>query len=326
MKGDQFMQGSSTMTKRPLGHSGLSISPLVFGGNVFGWTADKARSFELLDRFVDAGFETIDSADIYSNWIPGNSGGESETIIGEWMQARGNRDRVIVITKVGMEMKEGKGLSADWIERSVEASLRRLKTDRIDLYFSHIFDDSVPVEETLAAHDRLVRAGKVRAIGASNHSAEQLAQALKASADNGLARYEALQPQYNLYDRDGYDGALRDLAIAEGLGVITYYSLASGFLSGKYRSADDFGKSPRGGGMGNYLNERGLRILAALDEVAAAHGAAPAEVALAWLMARQGVTAPIASATSVDQLDSLIRSAKLVLSADDIARLDRASV
>jgi aryl-alcohol dehydrogenase-like predicted oxidoreductase len=298
----------------------------VFGGNVFGWTADKARSFELLDRFVDAGFETIDSADIYSNWIPGNSGGESETIIGEWMQARGNRDRVIVITKVGMEMKEGKGLSADWIERSVEASLRRLKTDRIDLYFSHIFDDSVPVEETLAAHDRLVRAGKVRAIGASNHSAEQLAQALKASADNGLARYEALQPQYNLYDRDGYDGALRDLAIAEGLGVITYYSLASGFLSGKYRSADDFGKSPRGGGMGNYLNERGLRILAALDEVAAAHGAAPAEVALAWLMARQGVTAPIASATSVDQLDSLIRSAKLVLSADDIARLDRASV
>jgi aryl-alcohol dehydrogenase-like predicted oxidoreductase len=233
---------------------------------------------------------------------------------------------VIVITKVGMEMKEGKGLSADWIERSVEASLRRLKTDRIDLYFSHIFDDSVPVEETLAAHDRLVRAGKVRAIGASNHSAEQLAQALKASADNGLARYEALQPQYNLYDRDGYDGALRDLAIAEGLGVITYYSLASGFLSGKYRSADDFGKSPRGGGMGNYLNERGLRILAALDEVAAAHGAAPAEVALAWLMARQGVTAPIASATSVDQLDSLIRSAKLVLSADDIARLDRASV
>jgi aryl-alcohol dehydrogenase-like predicted oxidoreductase len=314
------------MTSRPLGRSGLSISPLVFGGNVFGWTADKARSFELLDRFVDAGFETIDSADIYSNWIPGNSGGESETIIGEWMQARGNRDRVIVITKVGMEMKEGKGLSADWIERSVEASLRRLKTDRIDLYFSHIFDDSVPVEETLAAHDRLVRAGKVRAIGASNHSAEQLAQALKASADNGLARYEALQPQYNLYDRDGYDGALRDLAIAEGLGVITYYSLASGFLSGKYRSADDFGKSPRGGGMGNYLNERGLRILAALDEVAAAHGAAPAEVALAWLMARQGVTAPIASATSVDQLDSLIRSAKLVLSADDIARLDRASV
>ena len=313
------------MTKRALGRSGLSISPLVFGGNVFGWTADKARSFDLLDRFVEAGFETIDSADIYSNWIPGNKGGESEAIIGDWMQARGNRDKVIVITKVGMEMKEGQGLSAEWIERSVEDSLRRLRTDHIDLYFSHIFDEGVPVEETLAAHDRLVKAGKVRAIGASNHSAEQLAQALKVAAENGLPRYEVLQPQYNLYDRDGYDGALRDLAIAEGLGVITYYSLASGFLSGKYRSADDFRKSPRGGGMGNYLNERGLRILAALDEVAAGHGATPAEAALAWLMAREGVTAPIASATSLEQLESLIRSAKLTLSPTDIIRLDDAS-
>ncbi|HWJ87695.1 MAG TPA: aldo/keto reductase [Pelagibacterium sp.] len=313
------------MTKRPLGRSSLSISPLVFGGNVFGWTADKARSFDLLDRFVDAGFETIDSADIYSNWIPGNNGGESEAIIGEWMQARGNRDKVVVITKVGMEMAQGQGLSAAWIERSVEDSLRRLKTDHIDLYFSHIFDDSVPVEETLQAHDRLINAGKVRAIGASNHSAGQLAQALKVAADNGLPRYEVLQPQYNLYDRDGYDGALRDLAIAEGLGVITYSSLANGFLSGKYRSAEDFGKSPRGGGMGNYLNERGLRILAVLDEVAAAHGATPAEIALAWLTAREGVTAPIASATSLEQLESLIRSAKLTLSASDIARLDDAS-
>lgn len=313
------------MTKRPLGRSGLSISPLVFGGNIFGWTADKARSFELLDRFVEAGFETIDSADIYSNWIPGNSGGESETIIGEWMKARGNRDKIIVITKAGMEMKEGQGLSAAWIERSVEDSLRRLQTDHIDLYFSHIFDETVPVEETLQAHDRLIKAGKVRSIGASNHSAEQLAQALKVAADNSLTRYEVLQPKYNLYDRDSYEGALRDLAIAEGLGVITYYSLASGFLSGKYRSADDFGKSPRGGGMGNYLNERGLRILAALDEVAATHGATPAEVALAWLMAREGVTAPIASATSLDQLESLIRSAQLTLSAADITRLDRAS-
>jgi aryl-alcohol dehydrogenase-like predicted oxidoreductase len=313
------------MTSRPLGRSGLSISPLVFGGNVFGWTADKARSFDLLDRFVDAGFETIDSADIYSNWIPGNSGGESEAIIGEWMQTRGNRDKVIVITKVGMEMKEGQGLSAAWIERSVEDSLRRLKTDHIDFYFSHIFDESVPVEETLQAHDRLIKAGKVRAIGASNHSAEQLARALKVAADNGLPRYEVLQPLYNLHDRDSYEGALRDLAIAEGLGVITYSSLAKGFLSGKYRSADDFGKSPRGGGMGNYLNERGLRILAALDEVAAARTAAPAEIALAWLMARKGVTAPIASATSLEQLESLIRSAKLTLSAADIARLDDAS-
>lgn len=313
------------MTKRPLGRSGLSISPLVLGGNVFGWTADKGRSFELLDRFVEAGFETIDSADIYSNWIPGNSGGESEAIIGEWMQTRGNRDKVIVITKVGMEMAQGQGLSAEWIERSVEDSLRRLQTDHIDLYFSHIFDESVPVEETLAAHDRLIKAGKVRAIGASNHSAEQLTQALKVAAENDLPRYEVLQPQYNLYDRDSYDGALRDLAIAEGLGVITYYSLASGFLSGKYRSAEDFGKSPRGGGMGNYLNERGLRILAALDEVATAHGATPAEAALAWLMVREGVTAPIASATSLEQLESLIRSAKLTLSPADITRLDNAS-
>lgn len=313
------------MTKRPLGRSGLSISPLVLGGNVFGWTADKARAFELLDRFVEAGFETIDSADIYSTWVPGSTGGDSETIIGEWMKACGNRDKVTVITKVGMEMPDGQGLSADWIERSAEASLKRLQTDRIDLYFSHIFDETVPVEETLQAHDRLVKAGKVRTIGASNHTADQLARALKASADNGLARYEALQPQYNLYDRDGYDGPLRDLAMNEGLGVVTYYSLASGFLTGKYRSAEDFGKSPRGGGMGAYLNPRGLRILAALDEVAAAHGAAPAEVALAWLMAREGVTAPIASATRLDQLDSLIRSARLALSAQDIARLDQAS-
>lgn len=313
------------MTKRALGRSGISISPLVFGGNVFGWTADKARSFELLDRFSEAGFETIDSADIYSNWVPNNTGGESETIIGEWMKARGNRDKVVVITKVGMKMAEGEGLSPDWIERSVDASLRRLQTDRIDLYFSHIFDDKAPVEETLATYDRLIKAGKIGAIGASNHSAEQLGQALKASAANGLPRYEALQPQYNLYDRDGYDGALRDLAIAEDLGVITYYSLASGFLSGKYRSAEDFGKSPRGGGMGGYLNERGLRILAALDEVAATHQASQAEVALAWLIARKGVTAPIASATSIEQLDSLIRSTKLTLTAEDIARLDTAS-
>ncbi|MFA7434511.1 MAG: aldo/keto reductase [Gemmobacter sp.] len=313
------------MTKRVLGGSGISISPLVFGGNVFGWTADKARSFALLDRFSEAGFETIDSADIYSNWVPGNSGGDSEKIIGEWMKARGNRDKVVVITKAGMKMADGEGLSPAWIERSVDDSLRRLQTDRIDLYFSHIFDGTVPVEETLATYDRLIKAGKIGAIGASNHSAEQLGQALKAATDNGLPRYEVLQPQYNLYDRDSYDGALRDLAISEGIGVITYYSLASGFLSGKYRSADDFGKSPRGGGIGGYLNERGLRILAALDEAAAAHQATPAEVALAWLIAREGVTAPIASATSIEQLESLIRSTKLTLSAEDIARLDTAS-
>lgn len=313
------------MNKKALGNTGITISPLVFGGNVFGWTADKERSFELLDRFVDAGLETIDSADMYSTWVPGNSGGESETIIGEWMTSRGNRDRVVLITKVGMEMPEGRGLAATWIERAAEDSLRRLKTDRIDLYFSHIFDESVPLEETLRAHERLIAAGKVRAIGASNHSAEQLAAALKIAKDAGLPRYEVLQPQYNLYDREGFDGALRDLATAEGLGVITYYSLASGFLTGKYRTAADLNKSPRGGGIEAYLDKRGMAILAALDDLASAYDAAPAEVALAWLIAREGVTAPIASATNLDQLDSLVRSTRLSLSAEDIARLDQAS-
>lgn len=311
--------------KRQLGNTDISISPLVFGGNVFGWTADKQRSFELLDRFVDAGLETFDTADVYSTWVPGNQGGESETIIGEWMKSRANRDRVVVITKVGMEMPEGKGLSARWIEQAVEDSLRRLQTDRIDLYFSHIFDADVPVEETLRAYERLISAGKVRAIGASNHSAEQLATALKLSAEEGLPRYEVLQPEYNLYDRASYDGSLRDLAIEHGLGVITYYSLASGFLTGKYRSTEDLGKSPRGGGIKRYLDQRGLQILSALDEVAKAHDAAVAEVALAWLIARKGVTAPIVSASGLDQLESLIRSTRLQLSADDIAQLDHAS-
>lgn len=311
--------------KRQLGNTDISISPLVFGGNVFGWTADKQRSFELLDRFVDAGLETFDTADVYSTWVPGNQGGESETIIGEWMKSRANRDRVVVITKVGMEMPKGKGLSARWIEQAVEDSLRRLQTDRIDLYFSHIFDADVPVEETLRAYERLISAGKVRAIGASNHSAEQLATALKLSAEEGLPRYEVLQPEYNLYDRASYDGSLRDLAIEHGLGVITYYSLASGFLTGKYRSTEDLGKSPRGGGIKRYLDQRGLQILSALDEVAKAHDAAVAEVALAWLMARKGVTAPIVSASGLDQLESLIRSTRLQLSADDIAQLDQAS-
>lgn len=307
--------------KRALGNSGISIAPLVFGGNVFGWTADRQRSFELLDRFVEAGFNAIDTADVYSTWVPGNKGGESETIVGEWMKARGNRDRIVVITKVGMEMPEGKGLSAAWIERAVENSLRRLQTDRIDLYFSHVFDADVPVEETLRAYERLISAGKVRSIGASNHDAAQLAEALKVSRDNSLPRYEVLQPEYNLYDRANYEGALRDQAISEGLGVITYYSLASGFLSGKYRSKQDLDKSPRGAGIAKYLDERGLRVLAALDEVAAAHGATVAEVALAWLIAREGVSAPIASATRLDQLESLIRSTQLSLTADDIKKL-----
>ncbi len=311
--------------KRPLGHTGLSISPLVFGGNVFGWTIDKKTSFDLLDRFVGAGFETVDTADVYSIWKPGNQGGESETIIGEWMKARGNRDRVVLITKVGMEMgPDRKGLSAAWIQRAVEDSLRRLQTDRIDVYLSHKFDPGTSHEETLAAYQRLIEAGKVRAIGASNFDAGQLRAALDASA-KGLPRYEVLQPEYNLYDRTSYDGALRELATAEGLGVITYFSLARGFLSGKYRSEADLGQSPRGGGVKAYLNDRGFRILQALDDAAARHGAKPAEVALAWLMARPGVTAPIASATSLDQLDSLIRATSLALAAEDMAALEEAS-
>ena len=314
------------MNKRRLGHTDIRISPLVLGGNVFGWTADKRASFEILDRYAEAGFETLDTADVYSKWAPGNRGGESEAIIGEWMESRGNRERTIVITKVGGEMSPAeKGLSAVHIERAVEASLRRLRTDRIDVYLSHWPDASVPYEETLGAYQRLVAAGKVRAIGASNHDAGQLRAALNAAERNKLPRYEVLQPEYNLFDRSGYDGALRDLALSEGIGVVTYYSLAKGFLSGKYRSAADLGKSPRGHGVKGYLNERGTRILGALDRVSEQHAAAPAEAALAWLIARPGVTAPIASATSLAQLESLIRAASLQLSAEDVALLDEAS-
>jgi aryl-alcohol dehydrogenase-like predicted oxidoreductase len=311
--------------KRPLGRTGLSISPLVFGGNVFGWTIDRKTSFEILDRFLGAGFETVDTADVYSIWKPGNQGGESETILGEWMKERRCRDRVVLITKVGMEMgPDRKGLSAAWIGRAVEDSLRRLQTDHIDVYLSHKFDPDTPHEETLAAYQKLIAAGKVRAIGASNYDAGQLKAALGASA-SGLPRYEVLQPEYNLYDRQGYEGPLRDLAAAEGLGVITYFSLAKGFLSGKYRSEADLGKSPRGKGVKGYLDERGFRILGALDTVAVRHGARPAEVALAWLMAQPGVTAPIASATSAEQLDSLLRAASLTLHAEDLAALEEAS-
>jgi aryl-alcohol dehydrogenase-like predicted oxidoreductase len=312
--------------KRQLGRTGIAISPLVFGGNVFGWTADKPTSFALLDRFVGAGFETVDTADVYSAWKPGNSGGESETLIGEWMRARGNRDRMVIITKVGMQMAlDRKGLSAAWIERAVEDSLRRLQTDHIDVYLSHKFDPEAPHEETLAAYQKLIEAGKVRAIGASNFDATQLHAALAAAEAHGLPRYEVLQPEYNLYDRNNYDNELRNLCMAEGLGVITYYSLARGFLSGKYRGVADLGKSPRGGGIKGYLNDRGFRILQALDEVAARLEAKPAEVALAWLMARPEVTAPIASATSLDQLESMIRAASLALASEDLAALDAAS-
>ena len=311
------------MDMRPLGKTGLKIAPLVLGGNVFGWTADKAASFAVLDAFLAAGFNAIDTADVYSRWIPGHVGGESETVIGEWMKARGNRDQVVLITKVGQDMGEGgKGLTFKHIAEGAEASLKRLQTDRIDLYFSHFPDAETPIEETLEAHQRLVDAGKVRAVGGSNYDAPGLATALKVSESAGRARYGVIQPHYNLYERKSYEGPLEDLAAAEGLGVIPYFALASGFLTGKYRSEADLGKSPRGGGMKRYLGQRGLAILAALDIVAARHEASLAQIALAWMMARPSVTAPIASATSVDQLTDIAKSASVKLTADDIAVLD----
>lgn len=313
------------MHKRPLGRTGLSIAPLVFGGNVFGWTADKKTSFDLLDRFADAGLNTVDTANVYSSWVPGNSGGESETIIGEWMKSRGTRDRMIIITKVGGDMGKGKNLQAANIAEAVEASLKRLQVDAIDLYLSHWPDPATPHAESLAAYDKLLKAGKIKSIGASNYDANQLRAALDTAKADGLPRYDVLQPEYNLYDRAGYDGALRDLCMAEDIGVITYFSLARGFLSGKYRSEADLGQSQRGGAVKAYLNARGYRILAALDAVAAKHGAKQAEIALAWIIARKGVTAPIASATSLQQLESLIKAATLTLDTADIAELDKAS-
>lgn len=314
------------MQKRPLGRTGLTIAPVVFGGNVFGWTADRKTSFAMLDRFTEAGFNAIDTADAYSRWVPGNRGGESETIIGEWQKSRGNRDRLVLITKVGSDMGTGKtDLSARWILEEVENSLRRLQTDYIDLYLSHWPDPDTSYAETLGAYEKLLKAGKVRAVGASNLDAEQFAEALEVSRALNLPRYDVLQPEYNLYDRSGFDGPLRDLTMREDIGVITYYSLAKGFLSGKYRDRQDLGKSARGGGVEEYLNPRGFAILKALDTVSAKHGAKPAEVALAWIVAREGVTAPIASATSVEQVESLVRGGTLRLEAEDIAALDRAS-
>jgi aryl-alcohol dehydrogenase-like predicted oxidoreductase len=314
------------LEKRRLGRTDLLIAPLVLGGNVFGWTADEKTSFDLLDRFTAAGLNAVDTADSYSRWVRGNQGGESEAIIGKWMKSRGNRDKVIVVTKVGSDMGQGKkDLSAAYIEKAVETSLKRLQTDIIDLYLSHWPDSSTPYEETLGAYQRLIAKGKIRYAGASNLDAGQLTAALKVASQKSLPRYEVLQPEYNLYDRSSFDSALRDLCITEEIGVITYFSLARGFLSGKYRSEADLGKSPRGEGVGGYLNPRGFRILAALDAVSARHSAKPAEVALAWVIARPGVTAPIASATTLPQVDSLIRAASLKLSPADIAELDAAS-
>lgn len=311
--------------RRRLGNSELEIAPLAFGGNVFGWTADERTSFELLDAFVDAGFNLIDTADVYSAWAQGNQGGESETIIGRWLKQSGRRGDVVIATKVGMEMRGRKGLSKAHIARSVEESLARLQTDYVDLYQSHQDDPDTPLEETLEAFARLIGQGKVRAIGASNYSAGRLAEALRVSEQLGLPRYESLQPLYNLYDREPFEAELEPLCLEKKIGVIGYYSLASGFLSGKYRTEDDLGKSARGGGVKKYLDERGLRILGALDEVAARLSSTPARVALAWLMARPSVTAPIASATSLEQLRDLTRAAALELDDASLRLLDEAS-
>jgi aryl-alcohol dehydrogenase-like predicted oxidoreductase len=309
-----------------LGNTGIQVAPLVLGGNVFGWTADESRSFALLDQAAAAGLNTIDTADSYSSWVPGNVGGESEAVIGKWLKRSGRRDSTVVITKVGSAVGPyPKDLKAKHILAAAEDSLRRLQTDRIDLYFSHWPDSSTPHDETLGAYQRLIQQGKVRAIGASNYSAQEMEDALATAIKHSLPRYQVLQPEYNLYKRTSFEGALQAFCIREGLGVIPYFGLASGFLTGKYRSAADFGKSPRGQAMQKYLDERGLRILNALDAVASAHGARPAETALAWLMRQPGVTAPIASATSPEQLASLIRATELTLSAGDLQALATAS-
>ncbi len=315
------------MQLRELGRSGLQVSPLAFGGNVFGWTVDEAQSFRLLDAWLDAGFNVVDTADVYSSWVPGHVGGESETIIGKWFRQSGKRNRVVLATKVGKPMGNGKaGLSAAYIRAAVDASLTRLKTDHIDLYQSHDDDAGTPLEETLEAFAGLIKAGKVRAIGASNYSAPRLAEALDVSERLGLPRYESLQPLYNLYDRAVFEDALAPLCLERGVGVINFYALAAGFLTGKYRSAADAGKSARGANTTKkYLNARGLRILAALDAVAATHGATPAQVAIAWQIAQPAVTAPIASATSTAQLDELAKAATLRLDDASIAALDAAS-
>ena len=313
------------MPLRPLGNSPLSIAPLAFGGNVFGWSADEKRSFELLDAFVDAGFNLIDTADVYSAWVPGNRGGESETIIGKWLQRSGKRDKVVISTKVA-KWVEHPGLSPMNIAQAVDGSLQRLQTDHIDLYLAHEDDASVPMEETLGAFGRLIEAGKVRAIGASNFTADRFADALNVSTQHHLPRYEVLQPEYNLVSRADYERDFEPLIRRENIGVISYYALASGFLSGKYRSAADLTKSSsRGGAVKKYLNPHGLQVLAALDAVAAEQGATTTQVALAWLIARPGLTAPIASATSVQQLNELFGAAKLQLTANQIAALDLAS-
>jgi len=314
------------MEKHKLGNSGIEFIPLAFGGNVFGWTADEATSFKLLDGYVDAGFSFVDTADVYSRWAPGNKGGESETVIGNWLRGGAKRDKVVIATKCGMDMApDRKGLSRAHIVRSVDDSLKRLNTDYIDLFQSHRDDPETPQEETLQTYGELIKAGKLRAIGASNFEAKRLAEALAISKSKGLPRYESLQPHYNLCERALFEGDLEQLCLKEGIGVIPYYSLASGFLSGKYRSEADLGKSKRGAGVKKYLNERGFAILAALDAAAEKLNANPAQVALAWLIQRKAITAPIVSATSLAQLHDLVAGAQLKLDPASVAAIDKAS-
>jgi aryl-alcohol dehydrogenase-like predicted oxidoreductase len=314
------------MHLRPLGRTGLSIAPVVFGGNVFGWTADEKTSFDLLDRFFEAGYNTIDTADVYSAWVDGHQGGESETIIGQWLK-RGSvsRDKAIIVTKVGYENKDRKtGLSKRWIEEAVEASLTRLGTDYIDLYLAHKPDPDVAIEETLEAFAQLKQAGKVRAIGCSNYNAAQLQDTFDAAQKAGLPRFDVLQPEYNLYARNKFEGPLAELCVKEDVGVISYFALAAGFLTGKYRKGEDATGKARGGRMGDYLNERGLKILAALDEISVETGASPATIAIAWVAARPGITAPIASATSLSQLQALLDAGTLSLSDSQMQALNEA--
>jgi len=314
------------MQKRKLGNSGLHVAPLAFGGNVFGWTVDESTSFILLDAFLDAGFNLVDTADSYSRWVPGHQGGESEAIIGKWLKARGNRDKIIIATKVGSDMGQGKkDLSKDWILREAEASLERLQTDYIDLYQSHWDDLTTPVDETLEAYAQLVKQGKVRVIGASNLSPDRLRESLQLSKDKGFPCYQSLQPNYNLYDRQQFETDFEPICRSENLGVIPYFSLASGFLTGKYRSEKDLEGRARGGFVKKYLNDRGYKILGALDAVAKTHNATQAQVAIAWLIAQPSITAPIASATNLDQLQQLIAATRLSLTPEDLQQLNQAS-
>lgn len=310
------------MEMRKLGNTGIEIAPLVLGGNVFGWNVDRDTTFAILDRFLAAGFNAVDTADVYNRYAPGLQGGESETLIGEWMKDRGVRDRVIVITKGGLPMGEGmEGLSADYLPRACEASLERLQTDYIDIYMSHRADANVPIAQTLEAFQQLIDAGKIRHASASNYAAEELREAIEAQGGK-LASYLVLQPKYNLMERSSYEGPLEDLCAAEGLGVIPYYGLAAGFLTGKYRSEADLGDRARANVVAGFLNERGFKVLDALDTVAARHGVTQAQIALAWLMARPSVTAPIASATNLDQLEDIMASVEVQLTGDDMAALN----